>query len=198
MDRKLMFFDCETGGFSANKHDIVEVGCVVTDVTGLRVIEEYSAKVLPMLPVNPDAAAVNGYDPAVWAREAVAPAVAAAEISRLSEGCTLVAQVERFDWGFLRCLLGAEDKRWLGGAARLCLKTLANQQGHKVANLAALATYYGVDPGTPHRALDDARTCRLVYLHLTGRAGELRSAGASEQPEGRRLDDEVARAARPD
>jgi hypothetical protein len=55
----LFFFDCETGGLDPNVASMIEVACVVTDPTGENVIHEYCAKVKPLKPVHPIAAAMG-------------------------------------------------------------------------------------------------------------------------------------------
>src|SRR5579859_934718 len=90
-DHNLFFFDCETGGLTWNDHDMVEVACIVTDPSGRNVLSKYHARVLPKLPVHPDAAAINGYNVEKWASEAVTIDVAMVKLLGLAKDCLFCA-----------------------------------------------------------------------------------------------------------
>jgi len=169
-DMRLLFLDFETGGLSPAEADVLEVGCVLTDPSGRDVLVEYEAKVLPARPVSPGAAAVNGYDPEAWAREAVPSGDAAEAVEAMSEGAILVCHNATFDWGFLEPFLKASGRRWLGGYHRMCTLAMAMPL-HRAGvvegvSLQKLAAYFKIDPGRAHSALADARTCREVFLKL--------------------------------
>lgn len=65
----LAIIDTETTGLSVDDQ-IIELACILTDFK-LAEVGRFHARFKPTRPVHPEAAAKNGYDPAVWDREAV-------------------------------------------------------------------------------------------------------------------------------
>ena len=79
----LAFLDCEFGGLDPARHDITEIGVIVTDY---RLAELASAewKVLARPDrITPEAAAIFGYDAERWAREGVPLRRALSELAAL-------------------------------------------------------------------------------------------------------------------
>ena len=67
----LAFLDCEFGGLDPDRHDITEIGVIVTDYR-LAELASREWKVLARPDrVTSEAAAIFGYDPDRWAREGV-------------------------------------------------------------------------------------------------------------------------------
>ena len=61
------FLDCEFGGLDVERHDITEVGVIVTD-DRLRELDEKSWRVAARPErISPEAAKIFGYDEALWA-----------------------------------------------------------------------------------------------------------------------------------
>lgn len=167
-DCNLFFFDSETGGLDHARHDMVELACVVTDPTGDRVIEEYCAKVFPLRPVDPQAAAVNGYSKEKWASVAVDIDTAMVKMIGLARDSVFVSHNTPFDWGFFATALAARGARWPGDYHKIDTVALSMpflKAGH-VPNvkLATMAEFFGVPHEGGHTALGDARACRGVYL----------------------------------
>lgn len=180
-DYDLFFFDCETGGLSPNDSDMVEVAAIRTDPTGEHVRDEYSAMVLPQLPVHPAAAAVNGYSAEVWRATGARPAAAVAlpALLRLAQNAVFVAHRAEFDWGFLQATMERARAagawlRWRSTYHRLCTYSLSLPLLRyglvPDLKLQTLATYFGIEHGTPaapaHTALADVRACRGLYRRL--------------------------------
>ena len=165
----LLFFDAETGGIDPARHDMLEVGCILTDPSGKTVLSEYSTKILPTRPVDPDAARVNGYDPMRWSVEAVDLKTALSHILAMGRSAAFVAHNAPFDADFMRASVGREKLHW-SPYFRLDTLTLALPLRHagKVPNLrlATLAEYFGLAYKDTHTALSDARICREVFLEL--------------------------------
>ena len=113
-ERKLFFFDCETGGLDPDVSDMVEVAWLLTDPSGQTVFEEFSTKVLPMLPVDPAAARINGYDPDVWAREAVEQSIAMRRLVGVSKDAVFVGHNAQFDWRYVFSALRRAGLMWGG------------------------------------------------------------------------------------
>ncbi|MFP6578578.1 MAG: 3'-5' exonuclease, partial [Myxococcota bacterium] len=97
------FLDCEFGGLDVERHDITEVGVIVTD-DRLRELDEKSWRVAARPErISPEAAKIFGYDEALWAK---APPIrqVLTEISALfPKGVTIVpaGQNVRMDVLFL-------------------------------------------------------------------------------------------------
>ena len=169
-DCNRLFFDSETGGLYPTQHDFVEVAAILTDPSGERVVEEYSARVFPIRAVDAKAAEINGYSREKWATTAVPLAEAMRKIVDMSRNALFVAHNAAFDWGFLEAALRPLAMRWNGDYHKADTVAMAIPllQHGLVPNikLQTLVEYFGIDPGEPHRALSDARACRQVYLRL--------------------------------
>lgn len=165
------FFDCETGGLSPFLADMVEVACIVTDPTGVNIIDSYEAKVIPKKPVDAKAAAINGYSAEKWAAEgAVELDVAVFRMLSMARNCVFVAHNVAFDWGFFELALTKRQMRWPGDYHRICTVALSLPllQAGKVPNqkLTTLSEYYGIKHENAHAAMSDVEACRGVYVKL--------------------------------
>ena len=70
-NKTLAFLDIETTGMDVNKHEIIELGCVLVkeqDDGSYKIINEIDIKIQPahIETAEPEALRVNGYDPAAW------------------------------------------------------------------------------------------------------------------------------------
>lgn len=172
-DCNLFFFDSETGGLNHVDHDMVEVACIVTDPTGDRVLDEYVAKVFPLKPVDPQAAAINGYSKEKWASEAVHIDAAMVKMLGLARDSVFISHNTPFDWGFFATAMACRGARWPGDYHKIDTVALSMpflKAGH-VANvkLATMAEFFGVPHENQHSALGDARACRGIYLAMMKR-----------------------------
>lgn len=169
-DHYLLFLDFETGGLSATTHDIVEVACVLTDPSGKTVISEYVAKTLPRRPVDPQAAAVNGYTVEKWAAEAVQPEHAIIKVLGMARDTMLCCHNTPFDKSFLEVALSTYKMRWPGSYHSLDTVSLAMPllRAGLVPNvkLVTLTEFFGIPHDNAHSALADVRACREVFLRL--------------------------------
>jgi exodeoxyribonuclease-1 len=66
----LAFLDTETTGLVAGTDEVVEIATILTDLD-MREIARFEAKIRTERKPPPEVAAINGWDEAVWAREAV-------------------------------------------------------------------------------------------------------------------------------
>ena len=166
----LFFFDCETGGLRPSSADMVEVACVLTDCTGATILDSYSAKVRPIYPVDPKAAATNGYTVEKWAAEAIDLNVAMVHLLKLARNALFTAHNVAFDWGFFELAMAKHVMRWPSDYHRIDTVALAFPllRAGKVPDvrLTTLAKYFGVPHDDAHTAMADARACRGVYLAL--------------------------------
>jgi len=71
-EKFLAFLDTETGGLTAGKDPVIEIATILEDLAGHE-IARFEEKIMLRAGdvVSPEAANVNGYDDAVWARAAV-------------------------------------------------------------------------------------------------------------------------------
>lgn len=187
-DANILFLDTETGGLSAARTDIIEIGCVLTDPSGQTVIEEWDSLVVPTRPVEPDAARVNGYVAEKWAAEGVPLATAMAQVRRLAKDAIMCCHNVPFDKAFVDAALLACRMSWTGRYHTMCTQSMAMPFLRKglVDNvkLETLARFFGVDHSGAHRALPDARTCREVYLKMQGVLGPAIDAYAERRANG--------------
>lgn len=149
--------DVETTGLSPTNGDrIVEIGVVITDGFG-SIDHEWSTLIYPGR--DPGPTALHGISNEMLL-DAPVFATVADDLSRLMDGRILVAHNSRFDVSFLR----AEWRR-LGRDAHLaafCTMAAARRAGLP-AGLTRSCSRVGINIGTAHRALDDARaTARLL------------------------------------
>lgn len=149
---------------------MVEVAVVLTDPTGTNVLEEYSAKVLPKKPVDPKAAAVNGYTAEKWAEEAIDLDHAMQKIISMSRNAVFAAHNAPFDWGFLEAAMRPRFMRWGGDYHKVDTVALAwpllSCGIVESVKLVTLSRHFNIVHEDAHTALADARACREVYVKL--------------------------------
>lgn len=170
-DCKLLFLDFETGGLNPGVADPIEIGCVLTDPTGETVLDEYGAKVIPVRPVDPQAAAVNGYSAEKWAAEGAVPLEhALVRVLSMARDAMLTCHNTPFDKAFLEWSIQRHQMRWtstyhsndtMALAAPLRNAGLVNN-----VKLTTLTSYFEIPHANAHTALADAHACRQVYLRL--------------------------------
>ena len=157
--------DFETTGLDCTIGRVVEVGAIRFSLGREGFFEDASMACLvdPGMPIPARASAIHGISD-----DDVAGAPSFGEVApsllAMAEGAVIVAHNVRFDLSFL----DAELSR--AGLSRLPAETadtvaLSRRAfpGRASYRLGAIASALGIDPGAAHRALDDARTCMLLY-----------------------------------
>lgn len=161
--------DLETTGFDPwPEHRAVEVAVVRLAPAGA-VVAEFDTLVNPGRAVT--ATEIHGITDRML-RDAPPFAEVAGEVAALLEGAVVVAHNVLFDVGFLRGEF-RQAGHILPPVAALCTAQLTRLlYPDAEAKLAECCRRFGIDNGTPHSALSDARaTARLLTLHLqTARA----------------------------
>jgi DNA polymerase III epsilon subunit-like protein len=170
-DYRLLFLDFETGGLSASTSDPVEIAAVLTDPSGRTVLDEYCAKVIPTRPVDPKAAAVNGYSAEKWAAENAVPFEhALVRVLGMARDALLTCHNTPFDKAFLEAGIAKHNMRWPStyhsNDTMALAAPLRNLGLVENVRLETLAAYFGIEHADAHTALSDARACREVYLRL--------------------------------
>lgn len=166
----LLFLDFETGGLSPTTADVVEVACILTDPSGRDVREEYVAKVVPTRPVDPQAAAINGYSAEKWASEAIPFEQALVKVLGMARNTMLACHNTPFDKAFLDAGLVKHKMRWPGSyhsidTVSLSMPLLRMGLVENV-KLVTLTAALGIAHEGAHTALADVRACRELYLRL--------------------------------
>jgi len=158
--------DFETTGLYAAIHRVIEIGALRFRLGAAgEAIEEARLACLvdPGVAVPDDARAIHGISSSDLEGAPSFGAVASSLLA-LAEGAVIVAHNASFDLGFLDAELGR-----LGSSrpASRAVDTVALARrafpGRRSYRLGAIAAELGIDTGAAHRALDDARTCMLLF-----------------------------------
>ena len=175
--------DTETTGLDRDTDQMIEIAIItVHDGT---VTDEYSTFIKPTVPVSAGARAVNGITDA---QLDAAPDLAAVrpEIARRLQNQKIVGHNVTFDLAFIaRALAGTDGIDTLYyldtlPLARHCLY-------YKSYKLQDLAYSLGLDAGTGHRALDDARTTHQLLRYCIKKMVDDDTKRKQEAAEKRRL-----------
>jgi len=173
------FLDCEFGGLDPELHDITEIGIVLTDYR-LRELAAGEWKVRPRPErVSAEAAAIFGYDEALWAAAPGIREVLAAVVELLPKDRTVVpaGQNVRVDVGFLerafqRCDIPYPfDYHVIDLATLFYAWSLVAGEPAPALSLRQAASTAGLleAGGVAHRALADARLTLETFRHFIGR-----------------------------
>ena len=178
-DFAFAFLDCEFGGLDPELHDITEVGVVIADY---RLAEGKSGewKVRPRPErVSAEAAAIFGYDEAVWAEAPGIRQVLSELTELLPKDCKVVpaGQNVRMDVTFLeRAFKKCEipypfDYHVIDLATLFYAWSLVAGETVSALSLRQAATTAGLLDGgsVPHRAMADARLTLETFRHYIGR-----------------------------
>jgi len=177
--RNLAFIDLETTGLDAEKHEIIEIGCIIARQIpcegkgcGLEVIAELDLKVKPehIETSDPESLKINGYHEADW-MFAVSLDQAMKALAEKTEGAILVAQNVSFDWLFLEKAFvktGVPNKM---DFHRLDLISMAyaklyHDEHARRFSLRALCEHFGIKNENAHSAMADIRAEFEIYKRL--------------------------------
>jgi DNA polymerase-3 subunit epsilon len=176
----LAFVDLETTGTHAAGDRVTEVGVVRVDADpagGEPTVDEWSTLVDPGVPIPPYIQAMTGITDAM-VRGAPTFSSIAHEVARRLDGCLFVAHNARFDFGFLKhefLRVGQPFSPRVLCTVRLSRRLDPDAGSH---GLDALIARHGLDPGSRHRALGDARAIWLFVrkLYATRAAADIEAA----------------------
>ncbi|PIE13289.1 MAG: hypothetical protein CSA66_08380, partial [Proteobacteria bacterium] len=149
-----------------------ELAIILVDARRLEVLDRAEWRVMPCGPVDPRAAAINGYDESEWRRTSTPPSVAAVEAWTMLDGATVAGHnLVGFDLPFIEAFFARFGLAAPWGHRHLDTQTYAQQlvalglseSGSLVASCEAL----GLDYDRPHRAMSDAQACADVHLEMT-------------------------------
>jgi oligoribonuclease (3'-5' exoribonuclease) len=178
-DFAFAFIDCEFGGLDPELHDITEIAVILTDYRLAEIASrEWKIRARPER-ITPEAAEIQGYDPAVWAAEARPVRLVLEELAALvPKGKVVVpaGQNVRMDVQFIErayrsCALEYPfDYHVIDLATLFYAWSLVAGETVAALSLRQAATTAGlVDGAVPHRALADARLTLETFRHYVGR-----------------------------
>jgi len=173
------FMDCEFGGLDLEKHDITEVGVILTDDKLVEQGErQWRVKARPER-ISDEAAAIFGYDEKLWAEAPPVRQVLEELSEMMPKGKVVVpaGQNVRMDVAFLeRAFQNCEipypfDYHVIDLATLFYTWSLIAKQPARALSLRHAASTAGLlgEGGVAHRALADARLTLETFRHYVGR-----------------------------
>jgi DNA polymerase III epsilon subunit-like protein len=167
----LAFIDLETTGLSVLEHEILEIGCVLTDHK-LKIKEEFELKIKPEKIEQADKTAlkINHYNEKDWA-DALPLKEALKIFSKKVKDCIIVGQNVAFDSGFLEYNFEKNNIKNSFHYHRLDTISIAWAKFHKNSkvvhfSLREMGKYFKIENKNPHNALSDARATYQLYKKL--------------------------------
>ena len=165
------FIDIETTGINVLEHELIEVGCVLTN-DKLKVIEEFEFKIKPEHIDTADKTAlkVNHYNEKDW--EAGYELEEAIKIlSKKVNGCIMVGHNVAFDAGFLEYVFDKLNIKNTMHYHKLDTISMAWAKLNKNPDmehfsLRDLCKHFDIKNERPHSALSDARATYELYKKL--------------------------------
>ncbi len=174
MSRPIVFLDLETTGLDPKVHEIVEIAAIQVDAESLVELDVLHLRVKPerLDVASVHALKINGFDMEVW-ENAVGLGGALSKLSPMLDGAVMAGHNVGFDQAFLDAAYASTgvprprmDHHTLDTASLAW--PLYTDGVIKSLSLAAVCDALGVDGGTPHRALHDARRSLQVARELLG------------------------------
>jgi DNA polymerase-3 subunit epsilon len=176
---RLAFVDTETTGLSPQKHEIIEIACVLAEQVDrpgrgpeLKFIEEFEIKVKPLRiqDAEPEALRINGYNETDWLF-AVDLKNALELLSKKAEGAIMVSHNMAFDFAFL-------DKAFQDTGVKnlmhyqkmdtisIAFAKLYDKAEHDKYSLRYLCEIFNIKNEKAHTALSDTKALFEVYKKL--------------------------------
>lgn len=176
---KLAFIDLETTGLDPEKHEIIEIGCILVEpiyidgkLSDLKKLEEIEIKVRPtnISTADPEALRINRYSEIDWLFAVDLPK-AIELLAQKTDGAVMVAHNISFDWSFLSKAFSQTGVVNKMSYHRLDLLSIAFAKLHRddrlqKYNLWSLAEYFGINNEKAHTALADVQTTLEIYKRL--------------------------------
>ncbi len=167
----LAFIDIECTGLDATKHEIIEIGCVIT-TPKLKVIEKFELKIKPRNIKNADPVAlkISHYNPKNWIY-AYTLSDAMEIFSKKVKDCIMVGQNVAFDFLFLEHAFAKTKLKNPMHYHKLDTISIAWAKLNKRKSithfsLREMCKYFGIENKNPHKALSDAYATYELYKKL--------------------------------
>ena len=168
---KFAFIDTETTGLNLVRHELIEIGCVLT-TPDLEIIEEFEIKIKPerIEDADPVSLKINHYDPEKW-ENAHTLAEAMKIFAEKVAGAIMVGHNVAFDAGFLDSAFNKTGLQNTLHYHRLDTVSVAWAKLHREPDLEhfslrELGLRFGIENAEAHRALPDARATYELYKKL--------------------------------
>jgi DNA polymerase III epsilon subunit family exonuclease len=165
------FIDIEATGLNLVAHEIIEIGCVLTNAD-LKVIEEFELKIKPghIENADPIALKVNHYDEEDW-KGALSLKEAMKIFSEKVKDCIMVGHNVAFDAGFLEYAFNTTGIQNTMHYHKLDTISIAWAKLHRDPDLEhfslrELCVRFGIENKKAHTALSDARATFELYKKL--------------------------------
>jgi DNA polymerase III epsilon subunit-like protein len=165
------FIDIEATGLNIIKHEILEIGGVIS-TPALEIIEEFEIKIKPEHIENADPVSlkINHYDPVQWT-EAKSLEEAMKIFSAKVKDCIMVGQNVAFDSAYLEY---AFRKTGIANTMHyhkldtfsIAWAKLRDNKDIEKFSLRDLGKYFGIENKNAHNALSDARATFELYKKL--------------------------------
>lgn len=170
--RRLIFIDLETTGLDKNKHEILEIGCLLVDGESFEIIEEFSAKVKPkhIKTANPEALKINGYTKEKW-KNAKDVKEVLEKVASISDGAMVAGWHICFDWEFIemyfkKLKIESSFNYHQVDVQSIAYAKLYNTPQVKSMRLRNVAGYFGFDMSDVHSAGEDIKITYKVFKKL--------------------------------
>lgn len=176
-NRNLAFIDVETTGLLLDKHEIIEIGCVLVSQdnssnTKFKKLEEFEIKVKPenIKSADPVALKINGYNEKGW-KDGVKLKEAMEILSQKTDGAMMVGHNVSFDWAFLEKAFQKTGVRNNMHHRKLDTISIAFAKLYDIDNidklsLKSLCGHFGVKNEKAHTALSDTIATFEVFVKL--------------------------------
>ena len=167
----LAFIDIESTGLNVMKHEIIEIGCVIT-TPKLKIIEKFELKIRPehIEDADPIALKVIHYD-SLNLVSAYTLENAIKILSKKVKDCIMIGQNVSFDSGFLEHAFAQTKLKNSMHYHKLDTISIAWAKLHKKKSithfsLREMCKYFGIENKNPHNALSDAYATYELYKKL--------------------------------
>jgi DNA polymerase III epsilon subunit-like protein len=165
------FIDIETTGLDVAKHEIIEIGCVLT-TPSLQLLEELELKIKPESIENADQVAlkINHYDSENW-KQALTLREAMEILAEKTKDAIMVGQNVSFDFNFLEhafSKLGVKNNMHYHKLDTISIAwaKLHNDVDFEHFSLHEMCLRFSIVNKNPHTALSDARATFELYKKL--------------------------------
>ena len=169
---KIALVDLETTGLDAQKHEIIEIGCIVFDSETCVPEFGIDIKLLPehIETALPKALVVNGYNKKDW-KDAKTQKEGLQFFANATQGCHFAAHNVTFDWGFMDAKFKEYGITHSFDYHKIDTLSMAYAKipHSKVSSwsLKTIATYLGVPPEPKiHKAINGAECAFNIYKKL--------------------------------
>lgn len=175
----LAFIDTETTGLEVERHEIIDIGCVLVKQvlrenggSSLEIIDELEYKIKPkhIETADPAALLINGYKEADWIF-AIDLKKALEILSEKTKDAIMVGHNVAFDYAFLEKAFednGVENKMHYHklDTISIAYARLYDKKDIEKFSLRSLCEYLGIENKNAHTALSDARATFELYKKL--------------------------------